>query len=567
MAQRPLRKKPEAAKAAPAAQPFAPPALEREEARQAVDRVEEAARKLSLEGEEAFSDFRITGSRWRQDDAYLFILDLEGNLRVHPDPILEGSNQIDLQDVNGKRIIQGLIGVTLASNENREGWYHYLWPVPGSLLPRWKSSYVKRVETPSGKSYVVGAGIYDDSMEKAFAVDWVSDAVRAIELKGPEAFSLFRDPTGPFMAKDCYLFVINSEGYELVNPAFPSLEGRSLIQFTDTRGKQPIREMLDKARQNQQGWVDYYWPKPGESLSTKKTSFVARANWSGQWFVVGCGVYAPGSTKSVLRAVHMTPSELMQRVHEAATLLEREGELAYSKLQEKGSRWFHDDSYFFAWSLDGERVFHAAEPERVGESVLGLRDVLGRPYAKMILEVGASSEGQSWVHYMHPKPDELFPVWKSVFVKRVTYPSGRRMILGCGIYQMKMDHVLIEDLVNRAAKSVAENGQAAFSELRERTGPYSFMDTYVFVQTPQGVELVNSAFPNLEGRSLLEVKDLQGAAVIRDEIEAVERHGSAWIEAQWYRPGSNAPARKLSYVKKVQHGGQIFIVGSGLHPE
>ncbi len=567
MAQKPLRKSPEAAKAPQAARPLALPALEREEAKQVFQRVEEAAKKLSLEGEEAFADFRITGSQWRQGEGYVFVLDLEGNMRVHPDPILEGSNQLELCDVNGKRIIQGLIGVTLASNEKREGWYHYLWPVPGSLLPRWKSSYVKRVETPSGKSYVVGAGIYDDSMERAFVVDWVGDAVRAIERSGPEAFPLFRDPTGPFMAKDCYIFVIHSKGVELVNPAFPSMEGRNLLEFTDARGNRPIRQMLDQVRANGQGWVDYYWPKPGESLSTKKTSFVARATWAGETYVVGCGVYAPGSTKSVLRAVHLTPSELMQRVHEAASLIEKEGELAYLKLQEKGSRWFHDDSYFFAWSMDGERIFHAAEPERVGESVLGLRDVLGRPYAKMILEMGASREGQGWVHYLHPKPQELFPVWKSVFVQRVTYPSGRRVILGCGIYQMKVDHVLIEDLVSRAAALVSEKGPEAFSELRDRTGPYSFMDTYVFIQTPKGVELVNSAFPNLEGRSLLEVHDLKGAAVIRDELKAVESHGSAWVEARWYRPGSNAPARKLSYVKKVEHSGQIYIVGSGLYPD
>jgi len=51
-----------------------------------------------------------------------------------------------------------------------EGWYHYQWPVPGGLLPRWKSSYVRRVEAPSGRTYVVGSGVYNDRMERAFIV-------------------------------------------------------------------------------------------------------------------------------------------------------------------------------------------------------------------------------------------------------------------------------------------------------------------------------------------------------------------------------------------------------------
>ena len=78
-------------------------------------------------------------------------------------------------------------------------------------------------------------------------------------------------------------------------------------------------------------------------------------------------------------------------------------------------------------------------------------------------------------------------------MKRVTFPSGKRHIVGCGIYNMRMDKAFIEDVVNRAAALIAERGKAAFDQLRDRTGPFVFMDTYVFVDSTDGIELEMSA--------------------------------------------------------------------------
>lgn len=74
---------------------------------------------------------------------------------VHPDPVLEGKNDLDLKDINGRPIVQGLIGAATTFPSKPEGWYHYEWPVPGGILPRWKSSFVRLVTAPSGRNYIV----------------------------------------------------------------------------------------------------------------------------------------------------------------------------------------------------------------------------------------------------------------------------------------------------------------------------------------------------------------------------------------------------------------------------
>ncbi len=64
----------------------------------------------------------------------------------------------------------------------------YEWPVPGGILPRWKSTiYKSYVTAPSGKSYIVGSGIYNDRMERAFVVDMVRDAAAQVEKNGEAA--------------------------------------------------------------------------------------------------------------------------------------------------------------------------------------------------------------------------------------------------------------------------------------------------------------------------------------------------------------------------------------------
>lgn len=537
------------------------------ESRNIVRLVEAAAELVAKAGESAFAEFGQKDGRWQQGEAYIFVLDAHGNMLAHPDDALKGRNQWDLKDINGKPIIRGLIEAATALPDRPDGWYHYQWPVPGGLLPRWKSSYVRRVEAPSGKTYVVGSGVYNDRMERAFVVNAVMRAVHEIELHGKAAFASFCDPTGPYLAKDAYIWVNDLDGVELINPAFRSLEGKSLLDMTDANGKHVYREMIRLIRTQGGGWVDYAWPKPGEGVPSRKSAYVHAANLNRRTVVVGCGVYLDDVPTTALQPPKMTADQVTALVRDAAQLLQSEGEKAYPSFRQEGSRWFHGDTYLFALDLDGNRTLHPIAPEEEGRNVRDMKDALGRPILKMALDAVASTTGEGWVHYIYAKPGEVYPVWKSSFMKRVTPPSGKDLIVGCGIYDMQMNKAFIEDLVNRAARLLHEQGKAAFDLLRDRTGPFIFMETYVFVQDPDGTELMNAAMPYLEGKNLLEVRDLRGKAVIRDQIAAAMTEGSAWLEHDWYLPGSNTPARKQTFVRKVEHRGRTFIVGSGLYED
>ncbi len=527
--------------------------------------VSDAAERIRIKGEAAFDEFRMEGSRWRKGDTYIFVLDPSGNMLVHADPQMEGKNQLALEDINGKPIIRGLLGAVTNLPDKREGWYHYQWPVPGGLLPRWKSSYVRLVHSPTGKTFIVGCGVYNDRMEREFVVDLVKEAVGQIEKFESASFRLFHDPKGPFIAKDAYIFVINEQGVDLVNPGFPNLEGRNIMDLRDTRGKFLIREMFRVVESRGAGWVDYMWPKPGEGVSTQKSTYVTRAKMGNQTVLVGCGVYLADAPKEPALIKKMNASELIALVREAAGIFEKSGEKAFPQFRTKGSKWFRDDTYFFVWNMEGIRVFHAAEPAGEGQDVKSLKDIHDRPIGYMILDAASTGAKEGWVHYMYPEPGDIFPTWKSTFVKGVTFPDGKPYLIGCGIYQMEINKSFVEDVVDRAARLVAKQGKQAFPQLRDKKGPFVFMDTYVFVQDLQGTELVNAAQPSLEGRNLLDLKDLRGKEVVKEQLAALKTAESAWLDCYWFKPGDNLPALKRTYLRKVRFGPETYVVGSGIY--
>jgi hypothetical protein len=199
--------------------------------------VDAAAGEIIKKGEAVFPEFRQKNGRWFRGERYVFVMDLEGNRYVYPpDPANERVNLLADRDLGGKPI--GKLLVDRARQGDGRGWVHYQWnrPQPEHRRPVWKSTYVVRVQAPSGKTYLVGSGIYEGPMEKSFVVDEVNAAVRLLQVQGRAGFDQLRDPASRFVFRDTYVFVNSPDGVELVNAGFPELEGRNLMGLEDAEG-------------------------------------------------------------------------------------------------------------------------------------------------------------------------------------------------------------------------------------------------------------------------------------------------------------------------------------------
>jgi signal transduction histidine kinase len=252
--------------------------------------VDDAARLVAEKGTAAAcKDFREPGP-WFQGESYIFILDMDGDMVCNPSsPELEGQNLLDFKDPLGKPIARNILREVQGSST--DGWTHYLWPRPEFITSFWKTSYFKKVTDPDGKQVVVASGLYEIEMERFFVVEQVDDAVSLILEQGEDAFDTLRDPASGFIFYDAYVFVMDDTGEMLVNVGFPELEGKSLIDLKDVDGKPFVRETIERLAGAESAWVDYRWPKPGETPTSDKTSYVRRLELEGRTLIVGAGFY------------------------------------------------------------------------------------------------------------------------------------------------------------------------------------------------------------------------------------------------------------------------------------
>ena len=85
-------------------------------------------------------------------------------------------------------------------------------------------------------------------------------------------------------------FWINDFGPTMImHPFKPELDGKDLRDFADPNGKHLFVEFAKVCKEKKEGFVDYMWPKPGESKPVAKISYVKMYEPWG--WIIGSGVY------------------------------------------------------------------------------------------------------------------------------------------------------------------------------------------------------------------------------------------------------------------------------------
>jgi len=125
-------------------------------------------------------------------------------------------------------------------------------------------------------------------------------------------------------------------------------------------------------------------------------------------------------------------------------------------------------------------------------------------------------------------------------------PFRKTYIVGCGIYNMKMSREFITDAVDQAAALIEKEGSRAFGRIRDKAGPFVFLDTCVFVGTPDGIVLVDPAFPGVEGTNIIGFRDVNNKSVAVEYINTALKDGSGWVTYLWPKPGENNPRPRMS---------------------
>ena len=120
------------------------------------------------------------------------------------------------------------------------------------------------------------------------AVELVERAILLMDRLG--AFVAFRrmmEPAGGFVRGDLYVFVLNEHGTIVANGNAPESVGTSALPARDQHGVYFVREILQRAYVQGDGWIGYHWFSPCSGRLTPKQVYFRRAGR----FVVCAGFY------------------------------------------------------------------------------------------------------------------------------------------------------------------------------------------------------------------------------------------------------------------------------------
>jgi dipeptidyl aminopeptidase/acylaminoacyl peptidase len=141
----------------------------------------------------------------------------------------------------------------------------------------WFSRYIGPSSTPRAATH-------------AEVVDYVNRAASLVSKNGMscEAFA-----APGWFSGDWYVFVFGADQKTLCHPAQPAMVGRSAGDLVDPSGKRFGELMMSAANGTEgHGWVDYVWPRPGESKPVAKSAYVTSVTApDGQKYVIGAGGY------------------------------------------------------------------------------------------------------------------------------------------------------------------------------------------------------------------------------------------------------------------------------------
>ena len=264
-----------------------------EDTRRLVEFVESAASLMEQRGTAAFQEFDVAGSRWRTFTSYLFIYDAGGTCVWHGlNPGLVGRNLLSFRDALGKPVVEFLVEVGRRPERDASDWIFYLFEEQTEFLPQWKGSYVRKAVAPDGKVYLVGSGSSRIKMEKVFVRDHVDAAARLLRERGRDAaFRALKEPGSRFNFLGTFVFVLDARGRSLVDPAYPTIEGRDMMGFRDAIGRPVVQELLQKLKRADAAWLQFLWPKPGEMLPARKLMYVRKVDVGGETLLVGSDFY------------------------------------------------------------------------------------------------------------------------------------------------------------------------------------------------------------------------------------------------------------------------------------
>ncbi len=105
-----------------------------------------------------------------------------------------------------------------------------------------------------------------------------------------------------------------------------------------------------------------------------------------------------------------------------------------------------------------------------------------------------------------------------------------------------------EAMVHKALQFLKANGKdKTYSEIDRKDGPFTDRDLYLTVYGMNGVVRAHGANAKMIGKNLLEIKDVDGKAFVKERVELAKKKQPFWQDYKFTNPVSGQIEPKSMY--------------------
>ena len=105
-----------------------------------------------------------------------------------------------------------------------------------------------------------------------------------------------------------------------------------------------------------------------------------------------------------------------------------------------------------------------------------------------------------------------------------------------------------EAMVKKTVAYLKANGrEKTFAEINRKDGPFTDRDLYMVAYSMEGVVLAHGANPKMLGKDLMEIKDVDGKAFVKERVEMAKAKKPFWQEYKFTNPVSGKIEPKAMY--------------------
>ncbi|MDY0051695.1 MAG: cache domain-containing protein [Aliarcobacter sp.] len=210
-----------------------------------------------------------------------------------------------------------------------------------------------------------------------------------------------------------YFWINDTNAVIVVHPIKSALNGKDMASFKDEAGKQIFTEFATVAKRENEGFVDYVWPKPGFDKPQAKVSFVKL--FKPYDWVVGTGEYV---------------SDVSSKIQEEALTV-----ISDMKYGQDGYFWINDSKHIIK--------MHGGNEKLLNTDVTNVKDPNGLYLFQEIVKTANANKNGGLVKYIWAKSGKDTPQQKLSYVKKF---QEWDWIIGTGAYvdDIESDILLME---------------------------------------------------------------------------------------------------------------------------